>query len=530
MNQDPRALYCDIDPYACAWVRRLIDLGEIAPGDVTDQSVADLKPADVARYTQFHAFSGVAVWSKALRVAGFQDHRSCWTASLPCQPFSAAGKRKGKADERHLWPVYFSLVDACRPPLILGEQVASPDALDWFDGVRESFASIGYTAQTRDVPACAFGAPHIRQRLKWAAVPGRGVDEKILTAAIRRRTDTLQSTLFNYKWKQRTTPAGYCFDALRATSIRHKKVPDAVPQTQSQDSNNAPWNTPRATDGSKGGPNQSGGSLPNDASVASWPTTAASDGTGGGQVSRCSNPARSNELPDFALLANWATPASQEAGGTPEQFLERKRQARERGSDLGISLTSLSLQSQLTNFEASAWPTPKARDYHTEGKGEYSPSLPSVVEHQTQWPDQATMTERTELAAWPSPNVPSGGRSPKGGTMSPTGMTPDGKKRQVDLNWIGQLAHWITDNGPARLTVHGEMLTGSFAQMGNGGQLAPHMSRWLMGLPESWDKAAPSALSRARSSKAKSSSVAPATSMKESPESGCSKDTETPLC
>jgi hypothetical protein len=53
------------------------------------------------------------------------------------------------------------------------------------------------------------------------------------------------------------------------------------------------------------------------------------------------------------MLASWITPASREAGGTAEQFLERKRKAVSKGAVLGVSLTSLSLQAQL-----AAWPTP----------------------------------------------------------------------------------------------------------------------------------------------------------------------------
>jgi hypothetical protein len=65
---------------------------------------------------------------------------------------------------------------------------------------------------------------------------------------------------------------------------------------------------------------------------------------------------------------SWATPAAREAGGTPEQFLERKRKAIRNGSQLGVSLTSLQLQAQL-----ASWATPAARD-HRSDRGQKSDS------------------------------------------------------------------------------------------------------------------------------------------------------------
>ena len=90
---------------------------------------------------------------------------------------------------------------------------------------------------------------------------------------------------------------------------------------------------------------------------APYPTPNASCGTRGGHVAHMDG-RRSNLIdtvklmePDAMTLgpSGWATPASHEAGGTPERFLERKELARENGSKLGISLTSLSLQAQLTS-------------------------------------------------------------------------------------------------------------------------------------------------------------------------------------
>lgn len=66
------------------------------------------------------------------------------------------------------------------------------------------------------------------------------------------------------------------------------------------------WSTPRASDGAKGGPNMAFGAggqpLPAQAAQALWPTPQASDGSGGGQAKRATNPERSNDLNDFAVL------------------------------------------------------------------------------------------------------------------------------------------------------------------------------------------------------------------------------------
>ncbi|MFW9777157.1 DNA cytosine methyltransferase, partial [Brucella melitensis] len=73
----------------------------------------DVTPSDLAGFTQCHFFAGVGGWSLALRLAGWPANRAVWTASLPCQPFSTAGKQLGTSDERHLSPTFLKLVKEC---------------------------------------------------------------------------------------------------------------------------------------------------------------------------------------------------------------------------------------------------------------------------------------------------------------------------------------------------------------------------------------------------------------------------------
>ncbi len=168
------AYYNEKDAFSAAWLRELIKAGLIAPGEVDERDIWDVVPTDLSGFVQCHFFAGIGVWSYALRCAGWPDDRPVWTGSCPCQPFSAAGEGKGFADERHLWPVFFHLVRACRPHVIFGEQVASNLGLAWFDLVCADLESEKYACGAVDSCAAGFGAPHIRQRLYWLAYPKSG--------------------------------------------------------------------------------------------------------------------------------------------------------------------------------------------------------------------------------------------------------------------------------------------------------------------------------------------------------------------
>ncbi|MDR8763414.1 Modification methylase AplI [Burkholderia multivorans] len=163
------AWYNEHDPYAAQWLRNPIAAGLIAPGDVDERDIRDVTPQELVRYDQCHFFAGIGTWSYALRLARWPDRRPVWTGSCPCQPFSAAGRGLGFADERHLWPEWFRLIAQCRPGIVLGEQVASRDGLGWLDLVHADLEGAGYAVGAVDLCAAGVGAPHIRQRLWFVA-------------------------------------------------------------------------------------------------------------------------------------------------------------------------------------------------------------------------------------------------------------------------------------------------------------------------------------------------------------------------
>ena len=167
----------EIDAFPAQWLRNLADAGLIdGPVIVDERSIADVQADDVAGTTQAHFFSGIGGWTHALRLAGWPATRPVWTGSCPCQPFSNAGKRRGAADERHLWPEFARLIGERRPPIVFGEQVASRAGRDWLAGVRADLEAMGYAVGAADLCAAGVGAPHIRQRLYWGAVL-EGVDD-----------------------------------------------------------------------------------------------------------------------------------------------------------------------------------------------------------------------------------------------------------------------------------------------------------------------------------------------------------------
>jgi DNA (cytosine-5)-methyltransferase 1 len=94
------------------------------------------------------------------------------TGGFPCQPYSSAGKRLGKEDERHLWPEMLRAIREIQPSWVVGENVRG--LTNWngglvFDEVQAELEAEGYEVLPFLLPACAVNAPHRRDRIWFVA-------------------------------------------------------------------------------------------------------------------------------------------------------------------------------------------------------------------------------------------------------------------------------------------------------------------------------------------------------------------------
>ena len=94
------------------------------------------------------------------------------SGGFPCQPYSMAGKRLGKADERHLFPHMLRCIKEVKPKWVIGENVRG--LVNWnggmvFHEVCDDLEREGYEVQPFLIPAAGVNAPHQRQRIWFVA-------------------------------------------------------------------------------------------------------------------------------------------------------------------------------------------------------------------------------------------------------------------------------------------------------------------------------------------------------------------------
>ena len=94
------------------------------------------------------------------------------TGGFPCQPYSSVGERKGKEDERHLWPEMLRTIREVAPRYVVGENVLGLTNWDGgivFDEVHTDLELAGYEVAAVVIPAAAVNAPHGRDRVWFVA-------------------------------------------------------------------------------------------------------------------------------------------------------------------------------------------------------------------------------------------------------------------------------------------------------------------------------------------------------------------------
>src|SRR5947209_12194661 len=164
--------FCEID-WFCRMVLQKHFPGVPIYGDI--RTLADTLSAGLARRGQ----KTEGQFGQPHRARGDQTpfgDVQLLSASPPCQAASSAGRRRGKADDRWLWPPTFDVIRAVRPTVCILENVLGLLSLEHgvvFEELCLELEAIGYSVQAYIIPAAGVGAPHRRDRV-WIVANADG--------------------------------------------------------------------------------------------------------------------------------------------------------------------------------------------------------------------------------------------------------------------------------------------------------------------------------------------------------------------
>ncbi len=175
--------FCEIDPF-CQKVLRKHWPNVPIIGDVRDVERETLDNTTGSRHLEqsreIEAEQN-SNWKKdRLSLTSGSNGIDLLTGGFPCQPFSCAGKRKGKEDNRFLWPEMFRVIKEIRPRWIIAENVAGIVRMA-LDDCLSDLEGEGYSTQAIIIPACAVNAPHRRDRvwiLAYTGLNAKGTSEE----------------------------------------------------------------------------------------------------------------------------------------------------------------------------------------------------------------------------------------------------------------------------------------------------------------------------------------------------------------
>lgn len=179
--------FVEIEPYAQELIKQ--NFGAVADADDAGRREysgcksirAQQSAAQCCRlFSDIRAFDGTRYRDATLLTGGF-----------PCQPFSQAGKRRGKEDDRYLWPEMLRVIHEARPAWVLGENVAGIVTME-LDRVLSDLEGEGYAVQSLVIPACAVDAKHRRDRV-WIVGHADRRNESDVPVDARTRTGLSQA-------------------------------------------------------------------------------------------------------------------------------------------------------------------------------------------------------------------------------------------------------------------------------------------------------------------------------------------------